>query len=101
MEVVVFEETAQINKTEYPMPLLAWQLHLRSVVDVAQSREDEQSAKLSSELGQHLWQIGDYEGALPYFKTVAAKVGYKFFMQTEGCSRISPLMVIFCTRLLP
>ncbi|MBV7329686.1 hypothetical protein KFU94_15860 [Chloroflexi bacterium TSY] len=34
-------------------------------------------------------------------KTVAAKVGYKFFMQTEGCSRISPLMVIFCTRLLP
>ncbi|MBV7339183.1 sigma-70 family RNA polymerase sigma factor [Chloroflexi bacterium TSY] len=35
------------------------------------------------------------------FKPVAAKVGYKFFMQTEGCSRISPLMVIFCTRLLP
>ncbi|MBV7332220.1 class II fructose-bisphosphate aldolase [Chloroflexi bacterium TSY] len=34
-------------------------------------------------------------------ETVAAKVGYKFFMQTEGCSRISPLMVIFCTRLLP
>ncbi|MBV7340128.1 AAA family ATPase [Chloroflexi bacterium TSY] len=35
------------------------------------------------------------------FFTVAAKVGYKFFMQTEGCSRISPLMVIFCPRLLP
>ncbi|MBV7340223.1 tetratricopeptide repeat protein [Chloroflexi bacterium TSY] len=51
-----------------PMPLLAWQLHLRSVADIAQVREDEESARLCHELGKHLWQIGDFEGALPYTK---------------------------------
>lgn len=68
VEAVVFEETARINQAGYPMPLLAWQLHLRSVVDVAQAREDERSAGLCTELGQHLWQVGDYEGAFPYFE---------------------------------
>lgn len=66
VEVVVFEETAQVNRAGFPLPLLAWQSHLRSVVDVAQAREDEEGARLCTELGQHLWQIGDYDGALPY-----------------------------------
>lgn len=68
VEAVVFEETANINQAGYPMPLLAWQLHLRSVVDIAQAREDEQGADLCDELGQHLWQIGDYDGAYPYYE---------------------------------
>lgn len=66
VEAVVFEETAQINKAVQPLPLLRWQLHLRSVVDLAQVREDLESAKLCSELGDHLWQVGDFQGALSY-----------------------------------
>ncbi|MEM7133162.1 MAG: FxSxx-COOH system tetratricopeptide repeat protein [Chloroflexota bacterium] len=66
VEAVVFEETASVNREVRPMPLLAWQLHLRSVADIAQVREDEESARLCHELGTHLWQIGDYEGALRY-----------------------------------
>ncbi|MCB9100912.1 MAG: tetratricopeptide repeat protein, partial [Anaerolineales bacterium] len=68
VEAVVFEETAQVNRAGLPLPLLAWQFHLRSVVDVAQARQDEEGARLCTELGQHLWQIGDYEGALPYYQ---------------------------------
>ena len=68
VETIVFEETERINREGYPMPLLAWQLHLRSVVDIAQAREDERSANLCTELGQHLWQIGDFQGARPYLK---------------------------------
>lgn len=66
VEAVVYEETAAVNQSGYPVPLLAWQLHLRAVVDVAQAREDVESARLCAELGHHLWRIGDHEGALPY-----------------------------------
>ncbi|MEM7133165.1 MAG: FxSxx-COOH system tetratricopeptide repeat protein [Chloroflexota bacterium] len=68
VEKVVFEETASVNREVRPMPLLAWQLHLRSVADIAQVREDEESARLCYELGKHLWQIGDYEGALGHME---------------------------------
>lgn len=68
VEAVVFEETAQVNQAGFPLPLLAWQSHLRAVVDVAQTREDEGAARLCTELGQHLWQIGDYDGAQPYYE---------------------------------
>jgi tetratricopeptide (TPR) repeat protein len=72
VETVVFEETAQVNREGRPLPLLAWQLHLRAVVDVARARADEEGARLCNELGQHLWQIGDYEGALPYYAKALA-----------------------------
>jgi tetratricopeptide (TPR) repeat protein len=72
VEAVVFEETAQVNQEGRPLPLLAWQLHLRAVVDVARARADEEGARLCNELGQHLWQIGDYEGALPYYTKALA-----------------------------
>lgn len=68
VEAVVFDETASVNESGYPLPLLAWQLHLRSVVDIAQARGDLESARLCAELAQHLWKIGDYKGALPYAK---------------------------------
>jgi tetratricopeptide (TPR) repeat protein len=68
VEEVVLAETAQVNRVGFPLPLLAWQLHLRSVVDVALAREDEAGARLCTELGQHLWQTGDYDGALPYYE---------------------------------
>ncbi len=72
VEAVVFAETAHVNQAGYPLPLLAWQIHLRAVVDVAQAREDEESARLCNELGQHLWQIGDYQGARPYYEKALA-----------------------------
>ena len=68
VEAVVFEETKQMNKDVQPLPLLSWQLHLRSVVDIAKARNDSESARLCNELGQHLWQISDFSGALLYHK---------------------------------
>jgi tetratricopeptide (TPR) repeat protein len=72
VEAVVFEETVRQNKAVHPLPLLSWQLHLRSVVDVAKAREDAESARLCSELGRHLWQISDFQGALPYHEKALA-----------------------------
>ena len=66
VEAVVFAETATMNKQVRPLPLLSRQLHLRTVADIAQVREDVESARLCHEVGVHLWQIGDYAGALPY-----------------------------------
>lgn len=68
VEEVVFEETRNMNKAVYPTPLLEWQLHLRSVADIAQARHDEEGAQLCSELAQHLLQISDYEGSLSYYR---------------------------------
>lgn len=72
VEKVVFEETARVNREGYPVPLLAWQLHLRSVADIARTREDEQSARLCNEMGEHLRQIGDYSSARRYFEKALA-----------------------------
>ena len=72
VEAVVFEETARRNKAVHPLPLLSRQLHLRSVVDVAKTREDAEGARLCHELGQHLWQISDFQGALPYHEKALA-----------------------------
>ncbi len=68
VEAVVFEETERINREGYPVPLLAWQLHLRSVADIAQARADERGARLCNEMGEHLRQIGDYRGARLYLE---------------------------------
>lgn len=68
VEAVVFEETARVNREGYPVPLLAWQLHLRSVADIARIRTDERGARLCNEMGEHLRQIGDYRGARLYLE---------------------------------
>ncbi|MEM7346335.1 MAG: FxSxx-COOH system tetratricopeptide repeat protein [Chloroflexota bacterium] len=72
VEAVVFKETVRRNKEVHPLPLLSWQLHLRSVVDIAKAREDEEGARLCYELGQHLWQISDFQGALQYHQKALA-----------------------------
>jgi len=56
----------------YPAPLVAWQSHLRFVVDEARQREDERAALLCNELGYHLRMIGDYSGARPYYERALA-----------------------------
>ena len=66
VEEVVFDETARVNESGYPLPLLEKQSHLRAVVDISQTRNDLKSAKLCAELAHHLWNIGDFKGALPY-----------------------------------
>ncbi|MEM8860266.1 MAG: tetratricopeptide repeat protein, partial [Chloroflexota bacterium] len=68
VEEVVFEETAAANASGYPVPLLSWQFHLRSVVNIAQAREDLSSASLCAELAEHLREINDHAGALKYAK---------------------------------
>jgi len=66
VEQVVFDEMARTNRRGYPMPLLARQVHLRSVVDRAQPRADELSAALCMELSTYLWQVSEFEDAQRY-----------------------------------
>ena len=66
VEVSILAEAFQLNKAGFPVPLLAWQPHLRAVVDRAQSRDDERSARLCNALAHHLWIIGDYPAARQY-----------------------------------
>lgn len=78
IEQVVFEEATRINQSGYPVPLLAYHLHLRSIVDLASVREDERGAKLSQEMGEHLIQTGNQDEALTYFlkaKVIWEKLG--------------------------
>lgn len=72
VETAVFKEANRLNETGYPAPLLAWQPHLRIVTDRAEKREDEGGARLCNELGKHLWRIGDYVGAHPYYEKALA-----------------------------
>lgn len=78
VEQVVFDEIAYVNRRGYPVPLLARQAHLRSVVDVARARDDSRSAALCSELGTYLWQVGDFDGAKPYYEK-ALSIRQKLF----------------------
>jgi tetratricopeptide (TPR) repeat protein len=67
-----FAEAVRLNRAGDPVPLLAWQPHLRAVVEKAQPREDQRSARLCSELGYHLQMIGDYSAARPHYERAFA-----------------------------
>jgi tetratricopeptide (TPR) repeat protein len=68
VEEALLAEANRLNEAGYPAPLLAWQVHLRAVTDAAQEREDERAARLCNSLGRHLYMIGDYAGARPYYE---------------------------------
>lgn len=72
VEEAVIDEIARVNADVNPRELQAWQTHLRFVIDVSNVREDEKGAELCSALGRHLWQTGDFDGALPYHEKALA-----------------------------
>jgi len=72
VEESLLGEAARLNGAGYPAPLLAWQPHLRAVVEKARRREDKRAALLCNELGSHLWMIGDYAGARPCWERALA-----------------------------
>ena len=88
VEEVVFEETAAVNQSGYPLPLLAWQLHLRSVANIAQAREDAEGAALCSELANHLFKVNDFKSAIQYatkaLKTRQAVLGENHVLTAES-----------------
>ena len=68
VETAVIQEAAHINEGGDPRPLLAWQLHLRTVTQAALHRKDLIAAKLCNELGGHLWLSGDYPDSQFYYE---------------------------------
>lgn len=72
VEKTLFAEASRLNRAGYPAPLLAWQVHLRYVTEVAQGRGDEQGARLCHELGYHLRQVGNYTAARSYLERALA-----------------------------
>jgi hypothetical protein len=68
----LYSEANRLNRAGVPEPLLAWQPHLRAVVERALPRDDERAARLCNELGYHLRMIGDYPGARPYYERALA-----------------------------
>jgi tetratricopeptide (TPR) repeat protein len=67
VEEMLYSEAVRMSRAGYPAPLVAWQAHLRAVVENASRRVDGLAARLCSELGYHLWMIGDYLGSRLYF----------------------------------
>ncbi len=72
VEQAVYDQAQRLNKAGYPGELLPWQSHLRHITDDAISRDSDKVADLSNELGYHLWSVGDYTGARPYYKRALA-----------------------------
>jgi len=72
VEEVVQAEASRLNQQGIPGPILAWQLHLRAITDLARNREDTTAAGLCNTLGFHLEMIGDYQGARPYYERALA-----------------------------
>jgi tetratricopeptide (TPR) repeat protein len=72
VEETLLGEAREVNKSGVPGPLLVWQAHLRSVTEGAWHREDRTAADIANELGYHLWRIGDYSGARPYYERALA-----------------------------
>jgi tetratricopeptide (TPR) repeat protein len=62
----------RLNDAGDPRPLLAIEVHLRAVTDAAQRREDIQAAQLYDELGFHLYAVGQYAEARPYYERALA-----------------------------
>jgi tetratricopeptide (TPR) repeat protein len=65
VEDVLLAEAERLYRAGYPGPLLALHPHLRTVAAAAQSREDAQTARLDTALGNTLRLLGDYAGAQP------------------------------------
>jgi tetratricopeptide (TPR) repeat protein len=68
VETELLKEANRINNSGLPAGLIAWQPHLRFVTDWAMEREDETGANLCNTLGYHLYSIGDYQAARPYYE---------------------------------
>jgi tetratricopeptide (TPR) repeat protein len=65
LELALCIEAERLNEVGYPAALLAWQAHLRILVNTAYyaGREDELAARLYHAMGEHFRQIGEYERA--------------------------------------
>jgi tetratricopeptide (TPR) repeat protein len=72
VEERLLNEANRLNNAGIPGPLLAWQPHLRAITEIARRRETTNAARLCNTLGYHLWMIGDYSGARPYFERALA-----------------------------
>jgi tetratricopeptide (TPR) repeat protein len=72
VEETLLAEADRLNNAGFPVPLLAWQPHLRAVTDAAYDREDERAAGLCNTLGYHLKMISDYTEARPYYERALA-----------------------------
>jgi tetratricopeptide (TPR) repeat protein len=59
-------EAERLNAQRDPAPLRGWQVHLRFVTEAALPRNDEGAADLCHALAEHLYQTGDYQGAIAY-----------------------------------
>lgn len=68
VERTLLERTLSLNEAGNPVPLRAWQPHLRWVTDAALTRRDKRSADLCNGLASHLRRIGDYPTAQRYYK---------------------------------
>ena len=68
IQTTVLKEASRINKEGLPLPLLDWQIHLRSIIDLEDAPDDLHHARLCSEIGEHFKQMGDLKSAFPYFK---------------------------------
>lgn len=96
VESVLCSEAERINEAGYPAALLAWQTHLRTVVNAALERQDERAARLCHALGGHLRQIGDLVGAQFYLEQTVAIRRHNFGEEHEATARsLTDLAEIF------
>jgi tetratricopeptide (TPR) repeat protein len=96
VESVLCSEAERINEAGYPAALLAWQTHLRTVVNAALERQDERAARLCHALGGHLRQIGDLVGAQFYLEQTVAIRRHNFGKEHEATARsLTDLAEIF------
>ncbi len=72
VEESLWTEANRLNNAGIPGPLLAWQPHLRAITEIARRRETTNAGELCNTLGHHLWMIGDYSSARPYFERALA-----------------------------
>lgn len=67
IQTAVLTETSRINQQGLPLPLLDWEIHLRSVVDLENTPEDLHHARLCNEIGEHFRQMDNLNSARPFF----------------------------------
>lgn len=72
VERAVYLRLKDFRKTRGDGLLSPWQAHLRVVTDSAKEREDASAAQLCAAFAEHLADIGDREGALPYQERAVA-----------------------------
>jgi tetratricopeptide (TPR) repeat protein len=63
VERLVQQVLEQANEAGTPLTLLAWQVHLRHIVESALTRHDQPAATLSLLWARHLWLLGNYSAA--------------------------------------